>query len=57
MHLSPTSKLGYLSFKRKQNDGSVYCVITIPCLTLARFCGTHWHDWSRASAQTSIKLA
>ena len=26
-------------------------------LTLARFCGTHWHDWSRASAQTSRKRA
>ena len=25
-------------------------------LTLARFCGTHWYDWSRASAQTSGKL-
>ena len=26
-------------------------------LTLARFCGTHWHDWSRTSSQTSRKLA
>ena len=26
-------------------------------LTLARFCGTHWHDWSRASAHISSKLA
>ena len=26
-------------------------------LTLAQFCNTHRHDWSRASAQTSRKLA
>ena len=30
---------------------------SIARLTLARFCGTHWHDSSRASAQTSRKLA
>ena len=31
--------------------------VTYASLTLARFCGTHWHDWNRASAQTSLKLA